>query len=386
VTVIDTTITSSATASGILLNTQNSTADDTVLTIRNSNIVGNAAEGVRAVVKLGRLTVENSVIRGNSDGFYFGTVGGNTVSVDASDISANQGNGFALNTSGAYTITNSTITSNTLNGIRRDLGDTDLGDRTITITGNTISGNGKNGIILRSTSAANITALVTGNTIGGNKWRAIATESNVALNKVLLTAERNILRDGSGNTTATVALGWTAPGSRLVNNVLDQGLYGLTLSQAAVEVYHNTLVGSDGTTGTAVAINDGGSQPIRIVNNILDRASFGVVVSGAAPAQLTLDYNLVSGKTQHLNAAATPLAGAHNLLGQGAKFVAASPTVGAGNYHLAEGSPAIDAGDSALGITADLENHVRPSGLKPDLGAYEVKSNITAASSAWLFY
>src|SRR5262245_39377639 len=44
--------------------------------------------------------------------------------------------------------------------------------------------------------------------------------------------------------------------------------------------------------------------------------------------------------------------------------------VGAGDFHLQAGSPAIDAG-LCLGYTKDFENKTVPVGAAPDMGAYE---------------
>ena len=45
--------------------------------------------------------------------------------------------------------------------------------------------------------------------------------------------------------------------------------------------------------------------------------------------------------------------------------------VGGGDYHLASGSPCIDAGDPASTLDHDVAGQARPQGSGPDIGADE---------------
>jgi hypothetical protein len=72
------------------------------------------------------------------------------------------------------------------------------------------------------------------------------------------------------------------------------------------------------------------------------------------------DYNIIFGGFN------PPVSGAHDLLQVNPRFQ--NPLEG--DFHLAPGSPAIDAGVD-LGITKDLEDNLRPQGSGPDIGPYE---------------
>ena len=50
------------------------------------------------------------------------------------------------------------------------------------------------------------------------------------------------------------------------------------------------------------------------------------------------------------------------------------------DYHLRDGSPAIDAADPALAPRMDIEGSPRPRGARPDAGAYEAKDGKTSSN------
>jgi len=43
------------------------------------------------------------------------------------------------------------------------------------------------------------------------------------------------------------------------------------------------------------------------------------------------------------------------------------------DYHLRDGSPALDAADPAMAPSLDMEGRTRPIGVRPDIGAFEAK-------------
>ena len=51
------------------------------------------------------------------------------------------------------------------------------------------------------------------------------------------------------------------------------------------------------------------------------------------------------------------------------------------DYHLRDGSPAIDAADPALAPRMDIEGSPRPRGARPDAGAYEAKDGKTSSNA-----
>jgi len=50
------------------------------------------------------------------------------------------------------------------------------------------------------------------------------------------------------------------------------------------------------------------------------------------------------------------------------------------DYHLRDGSPAIDAADPVLAPRMDIEGRPRPRGARPDAGAYEAKDGKTSSN------
>ena len=60
--------------------------------------------------------------------------------------------------------------------------------------------------------------------------------------------------------------------------------------------------------------------------------------------------------------------GAHLLLGMNPKFTSAATD----DYHLIEGSPAIDAADPAAQNSHDFDGVSRPNGTAADIGAFEL--------------
>lgn len=179
---------------------------------------------------------------------------------------------------------------------------------------------------------------------------------------------QSIFTDGSGGNTLLASVGDGAEGSQIVNNLFDGGAVGLTVNESNIRVYHNTIVNAP--RGLNLAL--GGGNPISVENNIIDQAAdYGVASSGGSGfANLTLDYNLVNGATSAFDSVLAPLAGIHNITGTVAGFSSPSSTIGAGEYTLTSGSPALNSGTN-VGVSFDLNGNTRPQGIAPDMGAYE---------------
>jgi hypothetical protein len=79
---------------------------------------------------------------------------------------------------------------------------------------------------------------------------------------------------------------------------------------------------------------------------------------------VTIDHNLIQG----FQGAEDETRGESSIEGD-ARFVNAE----AGDFHLQQGSPAVDAGSAEAGPKDDLEGAPRPAGRGWDLGAYELK-------------
>jgi hypothetical protein len=96
-----------------------------------------------------------------------------------------------------------------------------------------------------------------------------------------------------------------------------------------------------------------------IYNNIISGAGSSYWWSDGASGRG--DYNLI------FDASPPPVAGAHDLVGVAPLFVDG----GAEDYHLQQGSPAIDAGQAWSSVRSDYDGNERPQGHAWDVGAFE---------------
>jgi chitodextrinase len=150
-------------------------------------------------------------------------------------------------------------------------------------------------------------------------------------------------------------------GHRIINNVFAQmrGGYGIHVypSSSNVMVAENTVVGSQTRSGIIVDTTGGN---ITVVNNIVaGNADYGIVNSSCALGGCLIDHNLAW--NNNLGTVSGP---ATNTMQADPKFVDSY-------YHVATGSPAIDAARSDDSFSPDRDGTPRPLGNAPDLGAYE---------------
>ena len=155
-------------------------------------------------------------------------------------------------------------------------------------------------------------------------------------------AEAGLLVDAAAT---VVADNFLAAGSKRGVEVRDPG--------ADVTLRHATLVADD----EAVRLYEGA---LEIVNGVLSGARYGVEASGGFVA---LDHALVHAPTPYEGAAPGP-----DDVQKDPRF--RDPA--AGDYRLAEGSPAINAGRDLSGVVdADRDGLPRPAHRRHDLGAHE---------------
>ena len=84
------------------------------------------------------------------------------------------------------------------------------------------------------------------------------------------------------------------------------------------------------------------------------------------PQELTVDHNLIDGFREYIDEGASEIYGSDYVEGD-PKFVNASGA----DFHLQQGSPAIDAGSSSNAPSDDFDGNSRPYGSGYDIGAYE---------------
>lgn len=183
-----------------------------------------------------------------------------------------------------------------------------------------------------------------------------------------------------------------------------------------VGIYHSNLRGhvlnnlsfNNGTVG--IQLWHAATSVIVANNTVFNNAVNGIVVgAGDAPGGITNDYTLVVNNISVHNAdygiQEFGTTGTHNQFLNNLVYAnsagnmvllhgAASGTITAeagfvnytglisGDYHLAPGSPAIDAGTNQNAPTSDINGGARPQGKGWDIGAYE--AGAAAASWPWM--
>jgi hypothetical protein len=142
-------------------------------------------------------------------------------------------------------------------------------------------------------------------------------------------------------------------------------------------VINNTVVQSDGRWCLNIQSASTGN---RAFNNILwnEHDVRGAIdISSDSLAGFESDYNIVIERlTTDGGDTVLDLAAWRTATGQDANSFSATPDVlfvdtAGGDYHLADGSPAIDSGTSAGAPSVDLDGNGRPAGTAFDIGAYE---------------
>ncbi len=297
-----------------------------VLSVSDSSFYNNAANlgGGGIYLSPGTLTVTDSVLRGNSAGSSYLSLGGGIYCI------------------GTFLVSDSTINSNAASyggGVYTARFGTQNEIRKSTISDNSATGNG--GGIQNDGSLT-----VSGSTISGNS------------------ADHG--GDGGGITNG---------GDLIVSNSTIHG-NSATINGGGIENYGNHLSITDSTLNENSVTDDrfGGGGGVYsyygtltinmniFVNNVGGNLSFDPRSGGTF---ISLGHNLFS-DSPSLTLAPTDLIDTDPLLGPLANN--GGPTF---TQALLPGSPAIDAGVAVAGVTTDQRGIARPQGAAPDIGAFE---------------
>jgi hypothetical protein len=211
------------------------------------------------------------------------------------------------------------------------------------------------------------TGTVTDSTLGG--WTAILAGAGTTVN-----AQRIVVNDA---VDALIATGGTLTVGNSVLSTQDNGGLGAALASCGpaddglLVLDHVTLVGPGAGFGLYPQCGSAGRTATLSVTNSIVRG-FGSTVRRAAAsggvANATIDYSDLEANT------VDDLGGAGSVV-FGAGVINADPLfAGPADLHLGAGSPAIDAGaPGAPADAVDLDGLPRLSGVRQDLGAYEVQ-------------
>src|SRR5229473_145577 len=138
-----------------------------------------------------------------------------------------------------------------------------------------------------------------------------------------------------------------------------------------VNIVNNTVLNNSSggiSVGGGDFIHTSGPDDYTVVaNNIVYNNRIGIDEYGVTGTHNVYTHNLVSHN-------ATAFSLQHGLTASNTITADPKLVTGVGNYDIASGSPAIDAGTETNAPTTDLVGHARPHGAGVDIGAYEYMS------------
>ena len=247
-----------------------------------------------------------------------------------------------------------------------------------TIVGCTVEHNGKCGIegyghghsldgCDPELAAGGVAGTVSGTEIRHNQGSGVCLKAEpLRLNHgdVWTTIEANIISDNDGHGVHLENRDDDPVRPRIQNNLIYGNTRAGIQSDAKHEetdlfVVNNTLFDND---GDGMVFNKSALQVVLANNIVLGSGGYGLVCNGADDPQAA--HNAL-----WLNAY-----GDYSGCAPGVSDISADPLLldpAAGDFHLAFGSPCIDAGTSTGAPPADFEGIARPQGGGVDIGAYE---------------
>lgn len=144
--------------------------------------------------------------------------------------------------------------------------------------------------------------------------------------------------------------------------VADWGVDGASHDMTDIEIVNNTFVRNGSDWGGGIRVASAVASNLTIRNNILSQnVSFQLALVETPPG-LVVDHNLIDG----FRGAGEEVRGDDFVEGD-AQFVDGA----AADFHLLEGSPAIDAAVADLAPSDDFDGYLRPAGAAYDMGAFE---------------
>jgi hypothetical protein len=266
------------------------------------------------------------------------------------------------------------------------------------VVGNTVSGGWESGVAI-SNSARDY--VVRGNEISDVGGTGIRNDGVLApfvpginTNAAI---EGNTIHDvGSG--IGGPAIGADGLQNSIVRNNLVYHAHGTGLSFAMVNasggskddlIVNNTVVMAADAAGAAFRVAKGPNTGLTVLNNIFLTENPNRKISGAYSYSVdtttgsTFDHNLVTDPVaRHVSLRKWRKQGfdTHSIAVPAGTLSGVFVDPAANDYHLATGSPAIDAGTATQAPATDLDGNPRPSGTGYDIGAYEFTAAIFPAT------
>lgn len=291
--------------------------DDGSLTMANCRITDNWADyaggGVSQAGTDGRVEVTDSWIALNAVGLLHGRGGG-------------------LYVEGGLALTNTQVLSNT-------------------------AGREGGGLYMESGSADLVGGLFRSNSVIVGDGGGVRVMNSIHISGTQFISNEAINGGGGG-----VWVGGSVDATNVLFADNQAGGGGAAIRLSGGRLRHVTIAHPALGSGPAILMTGGTAT---ITDTIIAGYTVGISQTGGL---LSADYDLFFTTTPTQTAGGTMVWGPHNLSGD-PLFV--DPA--AGDYHLAAGSPAVDAGTN-VGVTTDLDGVARPQGAGFDIGAYEYVS------------
>ncbi len=342
----------------------------------------------------GVINITNTTFSGNSaSGGEGGAIrhdGSAIININGCTFSGNSAVNLAClhnNNNGTINVTNTVINGNTTIHEGGAIGNARAGG-TVTVTGCTITNNVANGLggAIMNYNAGTVT--VTDSTISNNTANLgnVCNLLNGTVNIIRSTLSGNMAAGSGGgifnNSTGTInATNSTLSGNRANSN--GGGIFFSNSGGAGQGTITNcTITANTANAGGGIANT---SASITLKNTILAGNTATNVTKDLSGSLISGGYNLIGNSTggtmtpttgDQIGTSATPI---NPLLGALANNSGLTQT-----HALLSGSPAIDKGAAATGITTDQRGQVRPlddpaianaaGGNGSDIGAYEVQS------------
>jgi parallel beta-helix repeat protein len=340
---------------------------------------GDAWEGGGIYVITATATIRDNQVFSNTatsgGGLYLyesdATLSGNTIS---HNVVWGDGGGLFLYESDA-TLSENTIASNIANDYGGGL---DLCVSDATLSGNTVISNVADhggGLSLYYSQATLSDNIVAHNTATGDGGGLRIFESAATLSGNAVTF--NAADQGGG-------LFWNNGGATLTNNVFADNQAniagsGLYVERASPQLLHTTIARNTGGDGSGIYVTDwwGMYSTVALTNTILVGHSVGISVTGGNA--VTVNGILWSGTPITVSQSTTATVTVQNQY-------EGDPSFATDGYHLTAGSAAMDRGVDA-GVSTDIDNHYRPYGSAPDVGADEIiATSVPADAASTLIY
>ena len=245
-------------------------------------------------------------------------------------------------------------------------------------------------------SFGNTGLVISGNTISGSrdyaikvldKEETVVTQNIISGGNTGIFCETNTMTDISSNKISNCWRGiWLSPNSdsKIINNEIKHCDQGIACFESSPIIIGNLIVGLNLNNHAAISLTD--SSNALIANNTISTHIYGIFAAFGANPQITNTLIMCPNPISSQSALPTlsySLIENGRLLGpitvEDNNILGADPvvvSVAEGNYRLTQGSPCIDAGNSAINNlpALDIDGNDRIQGSSIDIGAFEYQN------------